>query len=143
MARQVRNRRRRQPALLWRGAPRRVILSEQGLHCREDLPDGEALQAAGFAYAWVQADALAGIDAFILHRHVDHAHEGLNLGLWTHREGTVNEPDRHRPLYEIFRAAGTPEQERAFAFALPIVGVQSWKEALAPAAEGKPGEHRP
>jgi acetyl esterase/lipase len=119
------------PELLWRGQPRRVILSEQGLHCPEDLPDGERLQAAGFAYAWVKANALDGIDAFILHRHVDHAHEGLNLGLWTHKPGTISEPDRHRPLYEVFRAAGTAEEARACAFALPIIGVKDWAEVTA------------
>lgn len=115
--------------LRWQGEPRRVILSEQGLNCREDLPDGEQRQAAGFAYAWMKVNALAGIDAFILHRHVDHEHEGgAHFGLWSRREGTLNEPDRPRLLREVFRAAGTPEQDSAFAFALPIVGLKSWNE---------------
>jgi hypothetical protein len=64
------------PELLWKGQTRRIILSEQGFHCREELPDGEAVQAAAFCYAWRKVAALPAIDAFILHRHVDHAYEG-------------------------------------------------------------------
>jgi hypothetical protein len=115
-----------QPKLLRHGKPRRVILSEQGFHCREDLPDGEQLQAAAFCYAWRKVATLPEIDAFILHRHVDHAHEGLNLGLWTHKPNTVSTPDRKRPLYEVFRAADTPEWKKAFEFALPIIGLKEW-----------------
>lgn len=107
--------------------PHRIILSEQGFHCM-DQPDGEQFQAAAYAAAWVKVARLPGIDAFILHRHVDHAHEGLNLGLWTHKPGTVSTPERHRAMYETFRAADTPDLENAFAFALPIVGAKSWEE---------------
>jgi hypothetical protein len=114
--------------LLWERHPRRVILSEQGFHCREELPNGEALQAAAFCYAWRKVESLPNIDAFILHRHVDHAHEdGLNLGLWTHAPNTVSTPDKKRPLYEVFKAADTPDWEKAFAFALPIIGKEDWK----------------
>ena len=116
------------PELLYHGQPRRIILSEQGFHCPE-RPDGERDQAAAFAYAWWKVAHLDGIDAFILHRHVDHAHEGLNLGLWTHRPDTISTPGRHRQMYEVFRLADTPEWESAFAFALPVVGLKSWSEA--------------
>ncbi len=117
------------PELLYRGQSRRIILSEQGFHC-PDRPDGERDQAAAFAYAWWKVARLEGIDAFILHRHVDHAHEGLNLGLWTHQPDTIFTPDRHRQMYEVFRFADTPEWERAFAFALPVVGLKRWDDAL-------------
>src|SRR6185295_5964839 len=65
---------------------RRVILSEQGFHAPAK-PEGELWQAAAYAYAYQRIRNNSGIDAFILHRHVDHAHEGgLNLGLWTRKE---------------------------------------------------------
>jgi hypothetical protein len=119
------------PELKWQGKIRRVILSEQGFHCREGRR-GEREQAAAYALAYTKVDQLAAIDAFILHRHVDHAHEfGLKLGLWTNRPGSVATPDRKRMMYEAFRAAGTPDQLRAFEFALPIIGAKSWEEALA------------
>jgi hypothetical protein len=119
------------PELQFAGKPRRIILSEQGFHCPE-RPDGERDQAAAFCAAWWKVAHLDGIDAFILHRHVDHAHEGLNLGLWTHKPDTISTPERHRQMYEVFRVADTPEWETAFAFALPVIGIQRWEELAAP-----------
>ncbi|MEP6667669.1 MAG: DUF5722 domain-containing protein [Chthoniobacter sp.] len=120
------------PELLWQGHPRHVILSEQGFHC-PDRADGERDQAAAYCAAWWKIAHLDGIDAFILHRHVDHAYEGLNLGLWTHQPDTIATPNRHRQLYEVFRVADTPEWEKAFAFALPVIGIERWEQLL-PAA---------
>ena len=118
----------RQPELQYRGETRRVILSEQGFHT-PDGPQGEQLQAAAYCYAWHKVQSLDGIDAFILHRHVDHAQEGgLRLGLWTRREGSVADPERRKLIYEVFRVAGTAQQEEAFRFALPIIGIKEWIE---------------
>ncbi len=110
------------------GAVRRVILSEQGFHCR-DGEDGERDQAAAFALAWSIVQRLDGIDAFILHRHVDHAREGgLNLGLWTRKEGSVCEPFVRRRIADVFVACGTPRFAEVAAFALPVVGLESWND---------------
>ena len=118
----------KRPELLWQGAPRRIILSEQGLHCLS-TPDGEQLQAAGFAYVWEKVVRQDGIDALIWHRHVDHAHEGgLRLGLWSFKPGTISEPDKKRQFYDLFLKAGTPAWPAAAAFALPITGLTSWDE---------------
>ena len=117
-----------QPELQFQGRTRRVILSEQGFHT-PDGSEGETLQAAAYCYAWHQVAGEPGIDAFILHRHVDHAQEGgLRLGLWTHTPGSVATPDRRKPIYEVFRRADTPERDAAFAFALPLLGIESWNE---------------
>ncbi len=118
----------RRPELLWQGAPRRIILSEQGTDVLAS-PDGEAYQAAGFAYAWENVTRQDGIDALIWHRHVDHAHEdGLRLGLWENQPGTVSTPHRKRQIYELFEAAGTDQWHEAAAFALPLIGLPSWDE---------------
>ena len=118
----------KKPELLWQGKPRRIILSEQGMHCLA-TPDGETLQAAGFAYAWEKISRQPLIDAFIWHRHVDHAKEGgLHLGLWTFKPETISTPDRKRPLYDLFKKAGTPEWTEAAKFALPVVGLKSCDE---------------
>ena len=118
-----------------RGRPRRVILSEQGFHT-PDGPDGETVQAASYCLAHRLVRDQPGIDAFILHRHVDHAEEGgLRLGVWTRQPDSISTPDRPKRIHECFRAADTPNEEDAFAFALPIVGLDSWPTAT---AEGQP-----
>jgi hypothetical protein len=117
-----------QPSLLFHGHRRSIILSEQGFHSTGD-EEGDRAQAAGFCYAWEKVSRLAGIDAFILHRHVDHQYEGgLNLGLWRRKADSIATPDTMRPIYDCFKAAGTPAQEEAFRFALPIVAVKTWDE---------------
>lgn len=117
------------------GAERRVILSEQGFHCRAD-EDGERDQAAAFALAWSLVERTPGIDAFLLHRHVDHAHEGgLNLGLWTRRADSVCTPERRRRIADVFAACDTAAWPACAAFALPLLGVDelaAWRPADAP-----------
>ena len=117
----------RRPELLYNGQPRRIILSEQGFHTPKGT-NGEIIQAAAYAYAYKKIERIDGIDAFILHRHVDHKDEGgLMLGL---RSLTPNgaEARPKKKSWEVFRAADTPEWEKAFEFALPIVGLKSWDE---------------
>ena len=118
------------PELLFCGQRRSIILSEQGFHSK-GTAEGDRDQAAGFCYAWEKISRLAGIDAFILHRHVDHQHEGgLNLGLWRRKKDSIATPDSKKPICECFRAAGTPGQAEAFRFALPIVGVEKWDDVM-------------
>ena len=113
----------------YEGKPRRVILSEQGFHT-PDGADGEDVQAAAYCLAHRLVRHEPGIDAFILHRHVDHADEGgLRLGLWTRRPDSVATPDRPKRIHACFRAADTPAEEQAFAFSLPIVGRATWPAA--------------
>lgn len=121
----------RQDQFLIDGAARRIILSEQGFDL-PDTPDGEQVQAAAYAYAYRRVLAIEGIDAFILHRYVDHAREGgLRLGLRAYKPGTITAPGKKRMVYDIFKAADTGEWEKAFEFALPIVGLKSWEGAKA------------
>jgi hypothetical protein len=106
-----------QPELQFAGKRRRVILSEQGIHCL-DSPEGDRLQAAGFVYAWNRVAEQPWIDALIWHRHVDHAHEGgLRLGLYANEPGTIANPGRKRLIYDLFQAAGTEAWEAKSAFA--------------------------
>jgi hypothetical protein len=109
--------------LLFDGRRRSIIISEQGFNT-PDGPDGELIQAAAFCYGYKNAERLDGIDAFILHRHVDRPRDegGLRLGL----RGV--EPHRAKKMiYECFRAADTPDWERHFAFALGVVGLPRWE----------------
>jgi len=118
----------RKPDFLYKGEPRRVILSEQGFHLLLQ-PDGEALQAAAYAYAWEKCRKLPLVDAFIYHRHVDHAHEGgLRLGLWRNAPDSIADPHSKKQIWELFRKAGTPEWDVAAAPLLPVTGLKSWDE---------------
>lgn len=120
----------RKPELLFNGEPRRVILSEQGFHLLLE-PDGETLQAAAYAYAWEKCRRLPLVDAFIYHRHVDHANEGgLRLGLWRNAPHSVADPHSKKKIWELFRKAGTPEWEAAAALFLPDTGLESWNEIV-------------
>jgi hypothetical protein len=116
------------PELQWHGTPRRIILSEQGIHCLA-TPEGEKLQAAGFVYAWEKVSRMEGIDALIWHRQVDHAHEGgLRLGLWENKPGSIADPGRPRMIHGLFKKAGTGQWGDAAQFALPVTGLKSWDE---------------
>lgn len=121
---------------------RRVILSEQGFNCKDETEAAEAMQAAAYAYAYQKVSHMPGIDAFILHRHCDHRGEGgLKLGLIAEKPGTDQPsiPGKRRKMWYVAQKADTPEWESAFAFALPLIGLKSWNEAL-PFA-GKIGEN--
>jgi hypothetical protein len=113
------------PALQFHGANRRVILSEQGFHTPAGQ-DGQAVQAAAYCYAYRIVESIEGIDAFILHRHIDHADEGgLLLGLRGNQARAGEENPRKR-IYDCFAAADTPQWKATFAFALPIIGIRDW-----------------
>lgn len=123
----------RKPELAYEGEPRRLILSEQGFN-RPDTEDGPLLQAAAYALAYYKVERIPEIDSFILHRHVDHPQEGgLKLGLWTYGTNANGEPDAHvmeekMPIWHVFRAADTPREEEAFAFALDVARYESWDQ---------------
>lgn len=114
--------------LLHEGRSRRVILSEQGFH-RRDGDDGERDQAAAFVAAWLAVALEPVVDALILHRHVDHAHEGgLRLGLWAKKDGTVSEPGRPTAMHRAFAACDGLRADEESQFALAALGIASWAE---------------
>ena len=116
------------PDLLFNGKPRRIILSEQGFHTLL-TPEGEKLQAAAYAYAWEKIQTQLNIDAFIYHRHVDHAHEGgLRLGLWRNAPNSVADPHSRKLIYELFQKAGTPAWRAAADALLPVAGLKAWNQ---------------
>jgi hypothetical protein len=105
---------------------RRVILSEQGFHS-EANEQGELKQAAAYVYAWEKCKRLESIDAFIYHRHVDHAREGgLRLGLWRNVAGSIDTPLSKKPIYEVFLKAGTKDWDSASQEALGVTGLPNW-----------------
>jgi hypothetical protein len=70
---------------------------------------------------------LESIDAFIYHRHVDHAREGgLRLGLWRNVAGSIDTPLSKKPIYEVFLKAGTKDWDAVSREALGVTGLSNW-----------------
>ncbi len=122
-----------QERLHYAGAARRVILSEQGFHTPDLSVESQRLQAAAYAYAYYKVLFDEWIDAFILHRHVDSKTEfGLRLGLWSWGEASdeSSAPGQKKYIYDVFRRIDTADALAVTAFALPIIGITSWSEAV-------------
>ena len=116
------------PNNLYQGTPRRIILSEQGFHGKPGSP-GEQNQAAGYVYGYRKALASKSIDAFILHRHVDHAKEGgLMLGLHSNAPGSIATPLAKKEIWQVFHDAGTPQELQSFEKYKKILGDNAWNE---------------
>lgn len=110
------------PAMLYRGHPRGVLLSEQGFHTPDYSEAGERLQAAAFVYMWRQLRGLTSIEEFDNHRWVDHPQEGgLKLGLRTLPSSGKPYGDR-KFAWEIYKSLDTPEEGAATKFADGIIG---------------------
>lgn len=118
------------PEMQFAGQPRRVILSEQGFHSAPTA-ESELTQAAAYCYAYRLIEAMPTIDAFILHRHIDHPHEGgLNLGLRRRAAAGEGVEQRYpkKPIWDCFYAADRDNWQEVFEFALPEVGLREWPE---------------
>lgn len=80
---------------------------------------GDASQEASIAYGYLKAASLPDIDAFMLFRQTDDAHEmesNLALGLYD-----LN--GNKKPGYEIYKNLGTPNEGAAKARASEIIGM--------------------
>ena len=126
-----------QSDLQYDGQQRRVILSEQGCNTPgtgDSLTiEAEKLQAACFAYAYYKIRFSTGIDAFILHRHVDHRQEGgLNLGLWAADYSTTfpATPLRKKYIYDVFKYIDTARSLEVTDFAKKIIGITDWADVI-------------
>ncbi len=123
--------------LLYKGEPRRIILSEQGCNTPgsgENMSlEAEKLQAACYAYVYYKVRFLPSIDNFILHRHVDHRLEGgLNLGLWAadHSVDFPVAPLRKKYLYDVFKYIDTERSLEVTDFAKEIIGINDWADVI-------------
>ena len=110
--------------MLYNGQSRRIILSEEGFNTPEPSSSykSQQIQAAAYAYAYYKAVSIPEVDAFILHRHVDHTQEaGLKLGLWDTLEGQVVQPGNEKLIYMVFKDIDTVNSKKVTAFALDII----------------------
>ncbi len=126
-----------QPAQQYEGKTRRIIFSEQGLDAGKTA-ESEELQAAALALAWRKIEAMESVDAFILHRHLDHPKEGgLRLGLLkldSNDETKMMDKSlwSRRPAWHLFQAAGTEDFNKAALPYLAQIGRENLLKARAP-----------
>ncbi|MBO5076922.1 MAG: hypothetical protein J5584_04925 [Clostridia bacterium] len=102
-----------EPAFLYRGRRRRIILSEQGFNSHW-TPESEVLQAMAYGLAYKKVMSIPEIDSFILHAHHDNLHEfGLNLGLWRRSEDG-SRMVAPKPIYYVFKAIDKKDERGVY-----------------------------
>ncbi len=119
---------------LYRGQKVRTLLfSEEGANSKSYSQQDMLQQAAVIAYMWKKCTRLPSVEAFDYHTQADSRNEhGLKFGLWTVKANTIATPDQKKTSWSVYQKAGTPSEDSAFAFALPIIGVTNWSQAFNP-----------
>lgn len=116
---------------LYKGTEKRVLFfSENGTSSPSYSDTDLALQAAGACWLWKKIERLEGVDAIQWHNWKDNATEaagGLHLGLRALGESPFNNYDP-KPVWYVWQAAGSNNEEAVFAPYLPVVGLSSWEE---------------
>ena len=114
------------------GKLRPIHLSENGFNSPDYSQKSLTDQAAGMAYAWKRIEALDSIGVWHYHNWIDNRHEGgLRIGLRKFPDDE-HDPLGEKPIFELYRQLATPNEEKACAPYLPIIGIQSWTEAAHP-----------
>lgn len=113
------------PANMYKGNVKRAVwLSENGTNSRSYSQADLADQAAGAAWAMKKVYRLDGIDGIQWHNWFDHpteAADGLRIGL---RDSDLNP----KPVWTVYRDAGTANESATFDKYLSIIGISSWDE---------------
>lgn len=109
---------------------RTVHLSEQGPNSPDYSPTALAEQAAAMAYIWKKMSALDTIAGFEFHNWIDNRHEGgLRIGLRRFPDDE-QEPLGAKPVWHVYKALGSADEDRACEFAKPIIGIKDWVEVV-------------
>lgn len=128
----------RQPALLDRGQPRPVHLSENGFNSKDYSPKSLEDQAAGMALAWKKIQRLPTIGSWQYHNWIDNRGEGgLRIGLRKFPD-EPGDPLGRKPIWHLYQALGTAAEDEACAPYLMTIGIPSWDGVIQPVAAGTP-----
>lgn len=109
-------------SLTYNGKTRNIIIGEFGVGGDPSSNDSMSMQAAAYALAYYAAAQNEDIDAFIWHRHVDHAGEGLCFGLWSSLDGNVQLPLAKKTIYSVFAQIDTAKSGDVTSFVKTLVG---------------------
>lgn len=121
----------KQPSVLYQGKTKRTLwLSENGTNSKTYSEQDLKEQAAGFAYAWKKMKVLDGIDGFQWHNWIDNRNEGgLRIGLRRFPDDE-EEPGGTKPVWYVFKAADTKEEDAIFDVYKKTIGIDDWSEVI-------------
>lgn len=116
---------------LYKGEKKRIcFLSENGTNSPTYSASDLEKQAAGGAWAWKKVQKLDGIDAIQWHNWADNRAEfGLRIGLRAFEEGSFKSLDP-KPVWHVWKAAGSSEEDAVFEPYLNTIGVSSWDSIM-------------
>jgi hypothetical protein len=119
----------KKPEVLYQGKYKRTLwLSENGTNSRDYSDQNLKEQAAGFAYTWKKMKKLDGIDGFQWHNWFDSRGEGgLRIGLRRFPDDET-EPGGAKPVWYVFKAADTQNEDAVFNPYKAIIGIKDWDE---------------
>lgn len=119
------------PAHFYKGKTKRLLFfSENGTNSRDYTDEQLTLQAAGAALIWKKIELLDGVDAIQWHNWRDHGEEfGLRIGLRSWKEGKF-ENLTPKPAWYVWKAAGTPNEDKVFQPYLKVIGISDWNNII-------------
>jgi hypothetical protein len=120
-----------QPRTWYLGRQRRTLhLTEQGLNSPDYSEKALRDQAAGMAYTMKKVKQLGTIESFHYHNWIDNRGEGgLRIGLRRFPDD-AEAPLGKKPIWNVFQATGTPQEDAVFDFAKEVIGLKDWSSLL-------------
>jgi hypothetical protein len=120
----------KRPELLFNGKGRPVHLSENGFNSIDYSAKSLEDQAAGMAFAWKKIQSLSSIQSWQYHNWIDNRGEGgLRIGLRKFPD-EPGDPAGKKPIWFLYQALGTPQDDAVAAPYLKTIGIRSWDEAI-------------
>ena len=121
--------------LLYEGAPRRIIFSEQGFNSQQGPLQGmtEKQAAAAYCLAYLKARKIPTLDLFTHHSYLDNPHEfGLNLGIRRYDPAVSDHVGERKPIYETIRDMDTDREPECILRAREFIGAELFDYLLDP-----------
>jgi hypothetical protein len=120
----------KQSQFLYQGKVRPVHLSENGFNSKDYSPQQLEDQAAGMAMAWKKMAELSSIESWQYHNWIDNRSEGgLRIGLRKFPD-EPGDPLGKKPIWHLYQALGTSQEDAAAAPYLKTIGIASWDEII-------------
>lgn len=120
------------PKHFYKGKTKRLLFfSENGTNSRNYSDEQLNLQAAGAALIWKKIEQLDGIDGIQWHNWQDNRTEdGLRIGLRAWADAPFTKELAPKPVWYVWKAAGTPDEDKVFQPYLKVLGIPNWNNII-------------